>query len=66
MKKKLKQIKLLNQQMRFVEVELETLIDSDVFDLIRTGQINKQQFASWAEHQRDEWFHNGMNINNQG
>lgn len=45
--------------MRFTHVNLEELIESDVFDLVVSGHISKQDFAAWVEHQRDVWFHIG-------
>jgi hypothetical protein len=60
--KKLKHIKLINPDMKFVDVHIETLDESDVFDLIRSGRLTKQDFAAWSEHQRDEWLHFGMNM----
>ncbi len=59
MYKKFKQIRLLNKEMRFTNVNLEELIESDVFDLVVSGHISKQDFATWVEHQRDIWFNIG-------
>lgn len=61
MSRKNKSIKLLNEEMRFIEVHIETLIESDIFTLIKTGQLSVHDFAAWVEHQRDEWFLYGQN-----
>jgi hypothetical protein len=62
--KRSKQIKLVNTDMRFVTVHVEELIEGDVFDLIRTNRLTKQDFAAWIEHERDTWFAYGQNISN--
>jgi hypothetical protein len=48
-----------------VFIDLETLSDSDIFDLIITKRLSKHDFAAWTEHQRDIWFNNGTLIHTE-
>lgn len=60
--KKLKHIKLIDHNMKFIDVHIETLDESDVFDLIKSNKLTKQDFAAWSEHQRDVWLQIGMDM----
>lgn len=56
-----KSIRVLNEQMRFIHVPINTLIEHDVYTLIKNGQLTVHDFAAWVESERDAWFKYGQN-----
>jgi hypothetical protein len=54
-------IKMIDKNMRFYETSVKNLREDFVFSLVKSGQMNMQQFSAWVEGVRDEWFQNGLN-----